>query len=407
MNAGPDPDLAASRRRIAITVNATVFVNFLAFLGLTPLYAQVAHDLGTDAFTFGQYFLIQGLINVLLQIPVGTLADRYGRRPVMVVGLVFMTAGQLLRWQSYSGVVFLAAQVCIGLCGPFIVSASYALIADAYTSGRAQALGILQASINLGQGAGFLFAGVLSPWLGWRGYSLVVAMVPVLLLPLIATQPLMPMANRAQSIRRGLVGAFRYLALPPAAALAVLAALNLGGGSGSTYLAPFVAAQHHTNPSVISLLLIPYLVGSVVGGPVSGRMAEWVGLRAPALISFGLAAAALLALALFGYSLITEAVCLAVVGATVSSLLAITAEAGIGLAMRTATPVGAALGGLRIGQGLGPTLAPAAVGFLLTNSSAAVAYLLLAACMAVGAGLMLFVTRGDPGPSPGLSRRPT
>src|SRR4029078_10509336 len=150
---------------------------------------QVAHDLGVGAAGFGQFFLIQGLISVVLQVPVGVLADRFGRRPIMPIGLGFMLAGQLLRWQAYSGWIFLAAQIAIGLCGPFIVSASYALIADVYQQGRARALGVLQASINVGQGAGFLLAGLLAPWLGWRGFSLCVAGLPVLLPPLIANPP--------------------------------------------------------------------------------------------------------------------------------------------------------------------------------------------------------------------------
>jgi hypothetical protein len=69
--------VGADRRRIALTANAAVFVNFLSYLGLTPLYAEVAHDLHVSAAGFGQYFLVQGLINVLLQVHVGVLADRF------------------------------------------------------------------------------------------------------------------------------------------------------------------------------------------------------------------------------------------------------------------------------------------------------------------------------------------
>jgi MFS family permease len=69
----------------------------LALLGLTPLYPTVAHDLALGPDAFSIYFAIQGGVNLLLQIPVGVIADRVGRRPVMGLGLVFMVAGQLLR----------------------------------------------------------------------------------------------------------------------------------------------------------------------------------------------------------------------------------------------------------------------------------------------------------------------
>lgn len=395
---------SAERRRIALTANAAVFVNFISYLGLTPLYAEVAHDLHVGAAGFGQYFLVLGLINVLLQVPVGVLADRYGRRPIMLIGLLFMLAGQLLRWQAFNGSVFLAGQIFIGLCGPFVVSASYALLADVYTEGRARALGILQASINMGQGTGFLLAGLLSPLLGWHGYSLCVALLPVLLLPLTATQPELWQAERTRSIARSIVAALRFLAIPAATSLAVVAALNLGAGSGATYLLPFLAERHHASPSVTSLLLIPYLVGSIAGGPIAGSWADRVGVRVPALACFTTAIAGLLGFAFLGYSIPTVAVCLALVGGAVSAMLALTAESVIALARRRRTGIGAALGGVRIGQGLGPALAPAAAGFIFDTAGPSLAYLAMAAGMGIAAALVFTATAAArPGDRSGLA----
>jgi len=179
-----------SRRRVMLTAAATLFANFVALLGLTPLYPVVARDLGLGPDGFGLYLAIPGALNVGLQIPIGVVADRVGRRPVMMIGLAFMLGGQVLRSQATNGVIFGLGQVLTGLCGPFIVAAAYAVVADAYRlHGRAQALGALQVAINLGQGVGFLLAGAFSPLIGWRGYSLAVATLPLLLLPLIARMP--------------------------------------------------------------------------------------------------------------------------------------------------------------------------------------------------------------------------
>lgn len=384
------------RRRIALTANAAVFVNFLSYLGLTPLYAQVAHDLGVGAAGFGEFFIVQGLVSVALQVPVGVLADRYGRRPIMLIGLLFMLAGQLLRWQACQGWTFLAGQVAIGLCGPFIVSASYALIADVYTHGRARALGLLQASINVGQGTGFLLAGLLAPWLGWRGYSLCVAVLPVLLIPLTATQPDLKPGAATRSIGRSMLAALRFLAVPAATSLAIVAALNLGVGSGATFLLPFLSASHHASPTVTSLLLIPFLVASVIGGPVSGAWADRAGVRTPALAFIGVMVAGLAGLALLAYAIPTVAVCIAAIGGAVSGLLTLTAESIVDLASRHGTGMGAALGGIRIGQGLGPALAPAVLGFLYDNSGATIAFLAMAAAMVVAAALVISATTSRP-----------
>jgi len=390
----------AERRRIALTANAAVFVNFLAYLGLTPIYAQVAHDLGVGAAGFGQFFLIQGLISVVLQVPVGVLADRYGRRPIMLIGLAFMLAGQLLRWQAYSGWIFLAAQIAIGLCGPFIVSASYALIADLYQQRRARALGVLQASINVGQGAGFLLAGLLAPWLGWRGFSLCVAVLPVLLLPLTATQPDFKVAAEGRSIGRSMLAALRFLAIPAATALAVVAALNLGVGSGATYLLPFLEEMHHAGATVTSLLLIPYLLASIVGGPVAGAWADRVGVRIPAVACVLSAIVGLVGLAFLSDVIPAVALSVALIGAAVSGLLTLVAVSVVELSARHGTGTGAALGGIRIGQGLGPTLAPAVVGFIFDGAGPSPAFLALAGGMVVAMALVLAATRREHRDSP-------
>jgi len=383
----------SDRRRIVLTANAAVFVNFLSYLGLTPLYPQVAHDLHVGAAGFGQYFLVQGLVSVTLQLPVGVLADRYGRRPIMLIGLLFMLAGQLLRWQAYQGWIFLASQIAIGLCGPFIVSASYALIADVYTHGRARALGLLQGSINVGQGTGFLLAGVLSPWLGWRGYSLCVAALPVLLIPLTLRQPAVRSEGPTRSIGRSMLVALRFLAVPAAAMPAIVAALNLGVGSGATYILPFLTAQHQATATLTSVVLIPFLVASIAGGPLAGAWADRVGVRLPALACIAAAMAGLLGLAVLGYSILASAACMALIGGAVSGMLTLTAELIVNLATQYRTGSGAALGGMRIGQGLGPTVAPAAVGFVFDNAGHTAAFVGMAAAMVVAGALVLAAIR--------------
>jgi MFS transporter, DHA1 family, inner membrane transport protein len=302
--------------------------------------------------------------------------------------------GQLLRWQAYNGWIFLAGQVAIGLCGPFIVSASYALIADVYTHGRARALGLLQASINFGQGAGFLLAGLLAPWLGWRGYSLWVAALPVLLLPLTATMPVFRSAAGTRSIGRSILDALRFLAIPAATFLAIVAALNLGAGAGTTYLLPFLAAAHGVTPAVTSLLLIPYLVASVIGGPAARAWADRSGVRLPALACIGVMVAGLAGLAFLPYAIPTVAAGVAAIGAGTSGMVTLTAEAVVDLAGRRGAGTGAALGGIRIGQGLGPTLAPALLGFIFDSAGATTAFVTMAAAMVLAAALVVAATQG-------------
>src|SRR5205823_676330 len=187
--------------------------------------------------------------------------------------------------------------------------------------------------------------------------------------------------------------ALRFLAVPAAAMLAIVAALNLGVGSGATYILPFLTAQHQATATLTSVVLIPFLVASIAGGPLAGAWADRVGIRLPALACIAAAMAGLLGLAVLGYSILASAACMALIGGAVSGMLTLTAELIVNLATQYRTGSGAALGGMRIGQGLGPTVAPAAVGFVFDNAGHTAAFVGMAAAMVVAGALVLAAIR--------------
>lgn len=370
------------RRRVLITASAATFANFLAFLGLSPLYPNVAHDLGLRVDSLGVYFAVSSGVGAILQIPAGVLADRVGRRPILVTGLFFMALAQVLRWQASTPLVFGLSQLCIGFCSPFVVATSYAVVADAFAlSGRAAAIGVIQSAIALGQVVGIIGAGLLGPPLGWRGYSLGVAVIPALILPLALTMPEPKRIAGAASIAKGTLVALRFLILPAATALAVVAAVGLGSSFTANYLLPFVARAHGFGETATSLLLLPSLFGALIGAPIVGRWADVAGHRIPMLASIGVAGLALAAFGLFAFSVPAVIVCFSLTAAGVSSVLSIAASGMAEIAGEQGVGTGAALGGLRVGQQLGPALGPALAGLVYVRAGAPAAYISLAAAL--------------------------
>ena len=396
------------RRRVLITASAATFANFLAFLGLSPLYPNVAHDLGLRVDSLGVYFAVSSGVGAILQIPAGVLADRVGRRPILVTGLFFMALAQVLRWQASTPLLFGLSQLCIGLCSPFVVATSYAVVADAYAgTGRAGAMGVIQAAISLGQVVGIIGAGLLGPPLGWRDYSLVVAAVPAVLLPLALTMPEPDRLASIASFRTGTLAAMRFLAIPSATALALVAAVGLGTGFTASYLLPFVARAHGFGATATSLLLLPALAGSVVGAPLVGRWADIAGHRLPMLASITVAGLSMAAFGLVGFSVPAVIVCFSLAAAGVSSVLSITASAVAEIAGEEGVGTGAALGGLRVGQQLGPAVAPALAGAVYVRGGATAAYLSLAAALLlVGAAVLPATGRRPTAPAPAPTESP-
>jgi MFS family permease len=374
------------------TALGTVFTGFVGLFGLTPLYPEVAHDLRVAPDVFGEFFFVQGAISTLLQVPAGLLSDRIGRRPVMLLGIAFMTVGQGLRWHAGDALGFGLGQLCIGLSSPFAIAPSYALVADAYRhAGRAQAIGILQASANVGMAAGLVIAGLLSPLVGWRGYSLAVGLLTLALLPLAATLGDSRPVGRALHV--AVRGAGRFFGDGRARTLALGAVLVMVGWGGSIFLLPFLARAHAIGEVGGSLLLVPNLVGSFVGGIVAGRWADQAGARLPAAVFCSGGAAALVMLGLLPFAPWLVVLGGLLIGAAVSGAIALAASTVAEAASRTGGGTGAALAVVRTGQGLGSAVAPAVAGFALVHAGGRTAYLLLALLM--GAGGAVLASRGS------------
>lgn len=389
-----------ARRRLLATATACAFVNFIAFLGLTPLYPEVARDLGLRIDSLGLFFAISSIVGAALQIPIGVLADRIGRRPLLVVGLLLLAAALVLRWLASSPLVFAASLFVLGSTSALVVASAYGLVAEAFSlAGRGQAMGVLQVGINLGQVAGFVLAGAVGPSLGWRGFSILAAALPLLLLPLAATVPEPPLRPATATLVRTSAAAFRYLLRPEPATLALTATISLGAGFAANYLLPFLARRHGLAESATSALLVPYIVGSVAGAPLIGRWADRGRSRGPLLFAMTLSGLALVAFAFAGFSLPAVILCYGVLGAGVSSAIALVASQVSGGAIRTGTGTGAALGGLRLAQQAGPAVGPGLVGFSYLHAGEPGAYLALAGLVAAGTLMALIATR-RPAPAP-------
>jgi len=184
------------------------FVVVLDFSIVNLALASIQRELGFSAtalqwvvtayaITFGG-FLILG----------GGLADRYGRRPMFVVGLLVFTSASLVGGLANGPELLVAARAIQGIGAAIVAPAALALITSGFREGgpRNRALGLYGATASVGFVGGLVLGGMIVQLLGWRAVFFV--NVPV-----------------------GLVAAslsLRYL--PNLAHQAVIGALDVGGG---------------------------------------------------------------------------------------------------------------------------------------------------------------------------------
>lgn len=139
---------------------ATLFsVRLLGLFMVYPVFAAYAEGLeGATPYLIGEALGIYGLSQGLLQIPFGLLSDKYGRKVMIVVGLILFGVGSAIAASSASigGVIFGRVLQGSGAIGAVIL----ALVADLTAEeNRTKAMAMVGISI----GISFMLALVLGP----------------------------------------------------------------------------------------------------------------------------------------------------------------------------------------------------------------------------------------------------
>jgi predicted MFS family arabinose efflux permease len=260
--------------------------------------------------------------------------------------------------------------------------------------GQALAIGIVNASVSVGQVVGYLAAGTLGAVVGWRLMSLEMLLLPAASLVLVLRVRDLSRRPSGTGRRPGPLAVLGALAHPRRLALAAMAALTLGTGQGATYLLPFAAQTRDLGPLAAAILLVPYVLGSVIVAPFSATLAERFGARRAIAGALVVGIGVCVALAWLGSSVVTLAIGNVLVGAAVNSTLPMVSVLAVRMphgGQRIGT--GAAFAGLRTGQSLGPFIGPTIAGAALTRGGPELAWLGLGGCFLLSLALHALISR--------------
>ncbi len=152
--------------------------NFL-FLPALPQIAAYFHvSAGTAQLTVTAY-LIAFAVGVLLS---GPVADRYGRRPLLLGGLTIAAGGSLLAWAAPSMAWFVFARVVQGLGGGVGITVSRACVGDLFHERElARMYAILTMALVLGTSLAPYAGGLIAASIGWHAGFLLLAAAALLI----------------------------------------------------------------------------------------------------------------------------------------------------------------------------------------------------------------------------------
>ncbi|HEV2678066.1 MAG TPA: multidrug effflux MFS transporter [Aliidongia sp.] len=390
--AGPHPGMGF--RQFVALIAAIMAVNALAVDTMLPALPQIGDSLGIPTENARQWIITAYLLGFgVAQILYGPLADHFGRKPILLGGLVFYAIFSLAAALSTSFEMMLIARVLQGISAASSRVLVVSIVRDCY-SGRKMARVMSLAFIV------FLAVPILAPSIGqaimlvapWRGIfvGLTLFGTAVLVWATLCLPETLHEEDRTPTSVASVLAAFR-LTLTSRVAVGYMCGMTLmyGGLVGfinsaqQVFVDVFQAPRMFT--TIFAMIAVFMAFSSLLNSRIVGRFGTRV-ISHSALIGYIVVATVHAVIALSGYETIWSFAllqscmmfCFGLVGPNFGSM----AMEPLGHVAGTASSiqgfvstVGGALVGFYVGQHFDGTVVPLTLGFALCSTLALVAVL--------------------------------
>ncbi|MDE1962824.1 MAG: MFS transporter [Xanthomonadaceae bacterium] len=308
--------LVAAFRQLDSRQRHTVLASFLGwtldafdFFLLVFVIGNIAGDFGTTPKAVAFSILLTLAARPIGALLFGRLADRYGRRPVLMVDVLLFSALELACAFAPSLNALLVLRFLFGIAmgGEWGIGASL-VMESIPASSRGAVSGLLQSGYPCGY-----FLGALAYWLvfgvfglGWRAMFVAGALPALLVLYLRARVPESPVweahrqAGQPRHVLDAMQGHWKRLVYM----MLLMAAFNMFSHGSQDMYPTFLKAQLHLGTGEVTLLTMLLNAGAIVGGLAFGAWSERVG-RRRAMVVAALLALPCIPLWAFGGSLVT------------------------------------------------------------------------------------------------------
>lgn len=176
------PTSLPSQSRVISSLASLYILRMLGLFMVLPVLALAGDEYsGSNTFMLGVALGIYGATQALLQIPFGLLSDRFGRKPLIVIGLILFAAGSVIAASADTVAGLIVGRALQGAGA--IAGVIMAMVSDLTTlENRTKAMASIGASI----GVAFALALIVGPWIssysvmGFSGVRLLFAVTVVL-----------------------------------------------------------------------------------------------------------------------------------------------------------------------------------------------------------------------------------
>ena len=242
---------------------------------------DIAAEFHTDITT-----VTLGLFLTLAMRPVGAFlfgraADRWGRRPTLMVDILLYSVLEFVSGFAPSLTVLIVLRALYGVAmgGEWGVGASLTM-ETIPPHARGFVSGLLQSGYPTGYFMASIVYGVLFPYIGWRGMFMVGVIPALLVLYIRRNVPESPSWSQEAAIERGstldVLKSHWKLGIY---AVLLMTAFNFFSHGTQDIYPTFLQVEHKFTPHVVSIIAVIYNIGAICGGVLFGTLSERFGRR--------------------------------------------------------------------------------------------------------------------------------
>jgi SHS family lactate transporter-like MFS transporter len=251
------------------------------FFLLVFVLKDIAAEFHTDIPTVSYAILLTLAMRPVGAFIFGRAADRWGRRPTLMVDIVLYSVLEFASGFAPNLTVLIVLRALYGIAmgGEWGVGASLTM-ETIPPHARGFVSGLLQSGYPAGYFMASIVYGVLFPYIGWRGMFMVGVIPALLVFYIRRTVPESPSWSKQAAVERGstlaVLKSHWRLAIY---AVVLMTAFNFFSHGTQDIYPTFLQEQHKLTPHVVSIIAVIYNIGAICGGILFGSLSERFGRR--------------------------------------------------------------------------------------------------------------------------------
>ncbi|BBO82994.1 MFS transporter [Desulfosarcina ovata subsp. sediminis] len=282
-----------SQHKSLVAINLSVFLLMIGVGLIVAILPRRIMDLSASIADVGLLASAYAIPNLLLQIPVGKLADRFGFKGFIVGGYLLCGLSGLLYYFADTPFLFFGGRFFQGIAEVPIWALAPALLSIRYVSVKGAVMGAYNASLHCGLTLGGLLSMVVGRfWQGNEPFLLFTAMSTLggVITVLWAEDPQRQTVNPTPSRRVGGKSLARVVNRMNLVVLAGTILYGAGYGIFITIVPAFLIDTHAAAPCAIGLYFTLFYLAVSLSQLLAGRWSDRWGRKPVMVIGLALAA---------------------------------------------------------------------------------------------------------------------